>query len=327
MRHPDAFWAAVTCFAAIVLLLSGGYARLEKITTALVALVTALTVASVACLPWTPYPIDVPALLKGLTFRLPASDVALAFSTFGITGVGASELIAYPYWCIEKGYARSAGARSKSENWARRARGWLWVMRIDAWFSTIVFTIATVAFYILGAAVLHPQNLHPKGVNMLQSLSQMYIKSIGPWTRPLFLLGAWAVLFKTLYVATAGNARQMADFLGLAGYCKYDDAKARDRVVRVWMTSLPLLSFGLYLAFREPRGLIVIGGYAQALMIPLISAAALYLRYRDSDPRVAPRPVTDFFCWAAFVIITAVAGFSVYDLARTWVDGLRNLIR
>ena len=41
--------------------------------------------------------------------RRPA--IAAAFGTFGITGVGASELYAYPYWCLEKGYARFTGPR------------------------------------------------------------------------------------------------------------------------------------------------------------------------------------------------------------------------
>ena len=44
-----------------------------------------------------------------------------------------------------------------------RRRGWTRVMQLDAWFSMIVFTIATVAFYFLGAAVLHPQGLDPQG--------------------------------------------------------------------------------------------------------------------------------------------------------------------
>ncbi len=31
--------------------------------------------------------------------------------------VGASELVAYPYWCLEKGYARAAGKRDNSIAW------------------------------------------------------------------------------------------------------------------------------------------------------------------------------------------------------------------
>ena len=34
-----------------------------------------------------------------------APAFTVAFAAFGIIGVGASELIYYPYWCLEKGYA------------------------------------------------------------------------------------------------------------------------------------------------------------------------------------------------------------------------------
>ncbi len=114
-------WAGITTLAAMLLLLSGGYRRLEKITTILVAAVTLFTVVSVVILQWTRFRISLPDLEQGLRFRLPTMALALAFSAFGITGVGASELVAYPYWCIEKGYARCAGPRAPDEGWAQRA--------------------------------------------------------------------------------------------------------------------------------------------------------------------------------------------------------------
>src|SRR5205085_11003617 len=167
--------------AALLLLLTGGYKRLEKVTTVLVAAVTLFTVASVAILQWTPFRISTTDLESGFKFAVPTAAVALAFSAFGITGVGASELFAYPYWCIEKGYARFAGPRSDDEGWVRRARGWLRVMQIDAWFSMVIFTIATVAFYLLGAAVLHPQDLDPRGKEMIRTWPRMELQpSQGP---------------------------------------------------------------------------------------------------------------------------------------------------
>ena len=48
--RPEHVWAALTGLAAIALLLSGGYKRLERITTALVAGVTLITVACVVML-------------------------------------------------------------------------------------------------------------------------------------------------------------------------------------------------------------------------------------------------------------------------------------
>ena len=253
-------------------------------------------------------------LARGFEFALPATGVALAFSTFGITGVGASELFAYPYWCIEKGYARAAGPRAEDEDWARRARGWLRVMRLDAWFSMIVFTLATVAFYLLGAAVLRPQGLRPEGANMIRTLSAMYVEPLGAWTRVAFLVGAWAVLFKTLYVATAANSRLTADFLDLTGLWPQRRPGARERVVRAFCVIYPLLALGLYFVIREPKGLVKVGGYAQGLMLPLIAGATLYLRQRDTDRRVGPLFLTDIFTWFAFFAISAVALYSVVDL-------------
>jgi hypothetical protein len=45
-------------------------------------------------------------LAEGLRLKLPPQGVATAAAVFGITGVGATELFMYPYWCVEKGYAR-----------------------------------------------------------------------------------------------------------------------------------------------------------------------------------------------------------------------------
>ncbi len=320
--REEYIWATLTTLAAIVLLLSGGYKRLEKITTVLVAAVTLFTVASVMILQWTTFRIRPENLAEGFKLTLPTAAIGLAFAAFGITGVGASELVAYPYWCIEKGYARSVGRRSGDKGWARRARGWTRVMQIDAWFSMVVFTIATIAFYLLGAAVLHPQHLNVQGKEAIPVLSQMYLKPLQgsplawmtPYTHVGFLLGAWAVLFKTLYVATAANSRLTADFLVLSGFWPQGDSHARERVTRFFCVLYPVVALGLYFAFREPLTLIKIGGISQALMLPLITGATIYLRRRDTDPRVGPSSFTNSLVWVAFVSITVVSGYSLYHM-------------
>jgi manganese transport protein len=319
--HQEHFWAGVTTLAAVLLLLSGGYRRLERITTILVAAVTLFTVASVLVLQWTSFRIRLPDVESGFTLAIPSGAVVLAFSAFGITGVGASELFAYPYWCIEKGYARYAGARSDDPAWAGRARGWTHVMQLDAWLSMVVFTVATVAFYFLGAAVLHREQLDPKGPEMIPTLSRMYLQPLEgtalawlrPYTRVGFLLGAWAVLFKTLYVATAGNSRLTADFLGRLGLWRQDFPARREWLVKIFCVVYPTLSLGLYFVFREPQGLIKAGGVAQGLMLPFIAGATICLRLRDNDRRVGPSIVSDVFTWIAFLAITGVALYSIWD--------------
>jgi Mn2+/Fe2+ NRAMP family transporter len=313
-ERPEHPWSIATALAAVLLLLSGGYKRLERVTTALVAGVTLVTVLCVCMLAGTDYPIRLSELKEGFSlavFSLPPAAIAAAFAAFGITGVGASELYAYPYWCLEKGYARATGPRCDDPAWAERARGWLRVMILDAWVSMIVFTVATVAFYFLGAAVLHRQDLHPKGPQMIVTLAEMYVPTFGDWTKIVFMIGAWAVLFKTLYVASAGHARLSTDFLGLARLVKFDQPQLRHRWIQRFCIFFPMLALVLYLSFREPKLMVTVGGYAQAVTIPIISGAALYLRYYRTDRRLAPSWISDLCLWLAFILITAVALYAL----------------
>ena len=309
--HP---WAAFTALAAILLLLSGGYKRIELLTTFLVVTITMITVACVLALPATGYPIRIEDLKAGFSFVIPAAGIAAAFSTFGITGVGASELYSYPYWCLEKGYARFAGQRSSDPEWARRAKGWIRVLYLDAWSSMIVFTLATVSFYVMGATVLHRQNLDPDGRDMIATLAQMYVPAFGSWTTVAFLIGAWAVLFKTLYVASAGHARLMADFFSLAGFVRYKTVENRARWIRGLCVFFPSLAFVLYLFLGNPRTMVLIGGFAQAATLPIISGATLYLRFRRTDPRLAPSRLSDACLWFAVIAISSVAIYALGDL-------------
>ena len=140
--HPAYPWAVLTTFAAIGLLLSGGYKRIEAITTLLVVAVTGVTVACVLVLPLTGYPIQWDDVARGLKVSLPDSGIGTAFAVFGITGVGAAELYAYPYCCLEKGYARYTGARECDVECADRARGWMRVLYLEDCVRMAVFTVA-----------------------------------------------------------------------------------------------------------------------------------------------------------------------------------------
>jgi manganese transport protein len=311
--HPEHPWAALTALTAVALLLAGGYKTIEKITTVLVVGVTLVTVICVAALPGSGYPITTADLSAGFTLALPAAGIAAAFGTFGITGVGASELYSYPYWCLEKGYARFVGRCSDDPAWERRARGWMRVLYLDAWVSMLVFTTATVAFYILGATVLHRQNLVPKKTEMIATLSEMYVPTFGDWTRFAFLIGAWAVLFKTLYVASASHSRLTTDFLSLANFINVDSADRRRRWIRRFCVFFPLFALVLYLAFRDPRLMVIMGGFVQAATLPVISGATIYLRYRRTDPRIAPSKLSDACLWLAVISITIVAAYAVRD--------------
>jgi Mn2+/Fe2+ NRAMP family transporter len=324
-ERPDYPWAVITAFSAVLLLLSGGYKRIERITTFMIAAVTGITVLCVAALPATGYPIRMSDWREGFTFALPAAAMAAAFATFGITGVGATELYCYPYWCLEKGYARWAGVCNDSVEWVRHAKGWIRVMYLDAWVSMVVFTVATVCFYFMGATVLHRQHLDPKGYDMIDTLSKMYVPMFGSWTKILFLIGVWAVLFKTLYVATAGHARMTADFLNLGKFVD-PSAEVRGKWIRRFCIVYPLGALALYLIFGEPRAMVIFGGFFQGITLPVIAGIAIFFRYRRTDPRLAPSRWSDLWLWLAFISITVVAIYASWErLANQIIPGLKGL--
>ena len=52
-------------------------------------------------------------------------------------------------------------------------------MHFDIIASMVIYTIATVAFYLLGAGVLHGMGIMPKANDMIPVLSNIYTQTLG----------------------------------------------------------------------------------------------------------------------------------------------------
>lgn len=314
--HGEVPWAFLTCLTTIAIIYNGSYRRIEGITTYIVVGVTVVTVAAALSLYLTPFAPKTDDVLNGLMGNLPPSGVAQAFAVFGITGVGATELFYYPYWCIEKGYGKFVGPNDGSVEWQRRAIGWIRVMHIDAWLSMVVFTLSTVAFYSMGAAVLHPQGLIPAKSEMIRTLSEMFKGPFGDWTQILFLVGAGVVLFKTLYLACAANSRMTVDmFRAFSAPFTNTDSK-RFKLTRILCVLFPIVALALYLFQRDPQLMVRLGGIAQAATLPMMACATLYFRYKKLDSKLRPSLLSDVFLIVATVSIVVVAGYSLPGLLK-----------
>lgn len=314
----DLFWAALATVATVVMLWRGGFGFIEVFCTVLVATFTFLTVGNLFALQTqADWAIAGSDLLDGLTPGLPDSPAALAtaLATFGIIGIGAAEVVAYPYWCLEKGYGRWIGRREDDPAWARRARGWMRVLRWDAWGSMVVYTLSTAAFYLLGAAVLHRMGLVPAGSEMIATLAEIYGPVFGSAGTIVLLIGAFAVLFSTFFVSNATKSRLMTDALHVFRLRRLTDESARGRSVRFFGVVFPLLCFAIYALYPKPVTLILISGAMQALLLPLLGFAALYFRYRTVDPALRPGKL-----WDAMLILSVVS-FVVVGAATAWSKG------
>jgi Mn2+/Fe2+ NRAMP family transporter len=310
-------WSYIIASISAVMLFIGRYKFIEKFVIIMVGTFTVVTILNVVALQFhEAWAVSWDDLVNGFRFQGPKLTVdqklsgmrplATALATFGIIGVGASELVAYPYWCLEKGYARFTGPRDQSDAWAERARGWLRVMRWDAWCSMVVYTVATVAFYLLGAAILHRAGLQPSGKDMIRMLGVMYEPVFGATAQYLFLFGAFAVLYSTFFVANAAHTRMATDVLVALKITTLSD-RARLRWIRGFAILFPMSCATIYYVFPKPVTLILISGTMQALMLPMLGVAALYFRYKRCDPRLKPNLLWDLMLWLSLVGFMIVA--------------------
>ncbi len=309
-------WVLIFVGITLALLLGGGYARIERLAMVKVGLFTMLTFLAALLLIRMPQYFSWEAFWDGFKFKMPGAGFADAVAVFGITGVGASELFMYPYWCVEKGYARFAGRRDGTPGWNHRARGWVRVMHTDIIASMVIYTVATVAFYLLGAGVLNGMGLVPKEGEMISTLSNIYTETLGYWSRGLFYAGAIITLYGTIFAATAANSRIFADMLRLMGFFSADDAAARVRYRNLFVVLLTVIPAILILNLTDPVQMVRIGGIAQAMMLPVIGLGAIYLRHRHLPKDIAPSPWVTVGLWVATALIVWLMGYSMIEAIR-----------
>ena len=312
----DYIWASVVAILTCGVLVYGRYGLIQSFSTVLVALFTMITIVNLLALQTNQiWLVSIDDVINGMKFRLPAATeqsnpVSTALKTFGIIGVGASELVTYPYWCLEKGYAKYTGPRDQSPEWAERAAGWMRVMKWDAWCSMVVYTFATIAFYLLGAAILSRTELVPAGGEMVRTLAVMYEPVFGSWAPSLFLFGAFAVLYSTFFVANASHARVFSDVLRVLGFTDDDPQGYRQRV-RIFSGVFPLACLSIYLWNKNPVKLVMFSGLMQALMLPMLAGAALFFRYRRNDDRLAISKGWDLMLWLSAIGMLISGSYSL----------------
>jgi len=323
----DKVWAGLATVLTMGLLYRGRYRMIQNVSIVLVVMFTFITIGNVISLQSTEqWRISGEQLLSGLRFRLPdaaegVNPLATALATFGIIGVGATELFAYPYWCLEKGYARFVGRRTDDDAWAARARGWMRVMHYDAFCSMFVYTLATLAFFLMGVAVLYHEGLDPDGMRMVTTLARAYVPVFGEYAKWLFLIGALAVLYSTFLVATAGNARMWADCTKLFGLIDSQSQRVHDRAVTAFSVGMPVLCLAVFASGVNPVRAILLAGVMQALLLPMLGCGALYFRYARTDPRLRPSPAWDV------ALIASVAGLTVAGIWGAWPDLIAPCLR
>ena len=306
-------WIAILAAGAIAIHIANRYDVVEKVSTVLVVLVTLFAITMVFLVQSTEFAWGWAEIGEGMRFQIAIGSFGVALAMFGLTGVGAGEITSYTYWCVEKGYAAWTGSNDGSAGWAARAKGWISVMKVDAWVSWVIYTVSTLAFYILGAAVLHPQNLIPEGREVMSTLSGMFSTTVGQWGGVLFLIGAALALYKTVIANVPLQARIVTNSLAVFNLFEWTDQHARDRWMRVVMIILPLGWGIIGVAISSPLALVIFGGILNAIYLIGVAISTVYLSRNQTDPLVKDGPFMSVMMWISAVTICLVGGVGLYS--------------
>lgn len=311
----DTQWCWIAAAVVGTLVSLGRYQFIERGSMLLLCLFTLLTFVSVVALQWTEFAITVPNVLAGLTFQFPPGDAQavfiVVFGAFGLTGVGGDEVMQYPYWLLEKGYASYTGKPEDTDAWRHRAKGWIRVMQLDALLSMVAYTVMTVAFFLLGAAVLHAQNKVPDNSELIETLATMYTHTLGDWARWVFLAGAFVVLFSTLFSALAAWTRSFTDAISrLLGF-EYRDTAARRRAIFILAWMFPVLWASLYMLYGQVVQMVVLGGVATSAILIMVVFVAVYFRLFRTRSGLEP---SWFYDIALALSSVSIAGFALRGL-------------
>ncbi|MEB2774248.1 Nramp family divalent metal transporter [Algoriphagus sp. D3-2-R+10] len=290
------------------------YSIVERTSMFLVFGFTIFTLASVMAVSYSPFAFTISDVLSGLTFELPSELIFVAIGAFGITGVASDEIIAYTYWCLEKGYAKFAGENDGSKEWEERANGWIKIMYLDAIVAMIIYTLVTAAFYLLGASILHGNEDIPSGNHLIETLANIYTQTLGGSARLAYITGAFFVLFSSVFATLAYWTRLFPDIFGELGWIAYEDLKTRKTWVALLAWVLPVLWAIAFAFVKLPAFMVLSGGVVGSVLLILVVYAAVQFRFKNSPLNLASGIITTILFWLSVLSIGLVSVYGIVKL-------------
>lgn len=311
---PILIWAPMLGIFLSFLIYKNYYSLIEKTAIFMVAGFTLLTLASVLAIFFTPFGFTFSDVITGLRFELPPDLVFIAIGAFGITGVASDEIIAYTYWCLEKGYATYTGVNDGSEDWQLRANGWIKIMQLDAIVAMVIYTLVTAAFYLLGASILYGQKEIPEGNELINSLASIYTESLGSEARFAYLAGAFFVLYSSVFATLAYWSRLFPDIFGQLGWINAESITDRKKWVAILAWLFPCLWVIAYLFVEMPTFMILSGGVVGSVLLLIVVFAAINFRSQNKFLKIASGPVSEIMFWLSVASIASISIYGIFKL-------------
>src|SRR5690606_17596372 len=201
-------WAVTILVGTVAILWAGSYKAVEGICKLLILIFAG------SC--FIAFALQAPPPMEYLSRLAPTLPPIAAMMLFGaMFGYFPTTLEVAPMqsnWAVDK----KAGMVKINE---LRAQGHTVVMdkdymknslilfKRDMNISYIISMLSGMIFLIVGAAILNPMGLVPKGSEMGATIARIYTDTFGAWIFPIIIAGGVAALFSTVFTYFDGQAR------------------------------------------------------------------------------------------------------------------------
>ena len=152
----------------------------------------------------------------------------------------------------------------------------------------------------------------PSAKDMISVLSNIYTQTLGPWALWLFYIGAIATLYGTIFASTAAHSRLYADMFRLMGFFEKNDYPRRVLYRNGFIVLLTLVPVLLYLFIESPVRMVIVGGVAQSLMLPVACIGVLYLHHKKLPGEVRPNKIVTALLWISTCVIVCLMLFYAF---------------
>ena len=208
-----------------------------------------------------------------------------------------------------------ANAREYATRWFKVS---LWDFRVGHIISFIMAAI----FLLLAAVWLYPSAV--EGQAVIGEIAKMFTESVGSWMMTVFLLGAFAATFSTMFNYFDGWPRivgaccrnlfkSTARMQGIAKDELSDEQRRAWRseynIYRATMMFSLVASVAVIAGLPKPVWLVLVASAAAFFVAPVIYAMNLYFCFRiiDKKDRVFyPSLFARYFGWGSFTVFTAL---------------------
>jgi Mn2+/Fe2+ NRAMP family transporter len=242
-------WAVTVLVGTVGILWAGSYRAVEGICKALI-LIFAVSCFAAFALQATP-PMD---YISRLLPTLPPIGAMLLFGAmFGYFPTTLEVAPMQSNWAVDKKVGmvkvNELRAQGHTVNMDKDyMKNSFILFKRDMNITYLISMLSGIIFLIVGAAVLHPLGLVPKGSEMGATIARIYTETFGQWIFPVIIAGGVAALFSTVFTYFDGQAR-ITEECAVRLIKRWDNPVSRILVYRgtqvIWLVAGIAIVYGL----------------------------------------------------------------------------------